>query len=187
MWLKRPVEGSLNKVCMYVYMYSLRVFSYISYIGMHVPTPEWGYSIKKAIYILLNKVYRYACPHPFRTWIWDVQYPITTQPCLSNIATSSGLRSTGRVSQKELTSWEQLGEGGFSKVYKAKLKGNDVAVKVLKNLKETKSLLTEGNLLRYFYSWFSEVTQFLSYRRWKILFWFYDQAFVDFITWGRLT
>ena len=34
-------------------------------------------------------------------------------------------------------------------MYKAKLKGNDVAVKVLKNLKETKPLLTEGNLLRF--------------------------------------
>ena len=38
--------------------------------------------------------------------------------------------------------------GGFSSVFKAKLKGNDVAVKVLKNLKETRPLLTEGNLLR---------------------------------------
>ena len=56
------------------------------------------------------------------------------------------------MSQEELASWERLGEGGFSSVYKAKLKGNDVAVKVLKNLKETKALLTEGNLLRYFYS-----------------------------------
>ena len=111
---------------------------------------------------------------------------MTTQSCWSNIAASSGLRITGRVSQKELASWERLGEGGFSSVYKAKLKGNDVAVKVLKNLKETKPLLTEGNLLRYFYSWFSEVTQFLSYRRWKILFWFCHQPFVDFITWGRL-
>ncbi|CAH3128418.1 unnamed protein product [Porites lobata] len=61
---------------------------------------------------------------------------------------SSWLRSTGRVSQKELASWERLGEGRFSSVYKAKLKGSDVAVKVLKNLKETKPLLTEGNLLR---------------------------------------
>ena len=69
-----------------------------------------------------------------------------------NIAASSGLRITGRVSQEELASWERLGEGGFSSVYKAKLKGNDVAVKVLKNLEETKPLLTEGNLLRYFYS-----------------------------------
>ena len=56
------------------------------------------------------------------------------------------------MSQKELASWERLGEGRFSSVYKAKLKGSDVAVKVLKNLKETKPLLTEGNLLRYFYS-----------------------------------
>lgn len=62
---------------------------------------------------------------------------------------SSGLRTVGKVSQEELTAWERLGEGGFSSVYKAKLKGNEVAVKVLKNLKETKSLLTEGNLLRY--------------------------------------
>ena len=53
------------------------------------------------------------------------------------------------MSQQELASWERLGEGGFSSVYKAKLKGNDVAVKVLKNLKETKPLLTEGNLLRF--------------------------------------
>ena len=64
-------------------------------------------------------------------------------------ADSSGLRTVGKVSQEELTSWERLGEGGFSSVYKAKLKGNDVAVKVLKNLEETKPLLTEGNLLRY--------------------------------------
>ena len=56
------------------------------------------------------------------------------------------------MSQRDLTSWERLGEGGFSRVYKAKLIGNDVAVKVLKNPKETKALLTEGNLLRYFYS-----------------------------------
>ncbi|XP_020605710.1 mitogen-activated protein kinase mpk-1-like [Orbicella faveolata] len=61
---------------------------------------------------------------------------------------SSGLRTVGKVSQEELAAWERLGEGGFSSVYKAKLKGNDVAVKVLKNLKETKPLLTEGNLLR---------------------------------------
>jgi len=62
---------------------------------------------------------------------------------------SSNLRTVGKVSQEELAAWERLGEGGFSSVYKAKLKGNDVAVKVLKNLKETKPLLTEGNLLRY--------------------------------------
>ncbi|CAH3128426.1 unnamed protein product, partial [Porites lobata] len=55
---------------------------------------------------------------------------------------------TGRVSQKELASWEPLGEGRFSTVYKANLKGNNVAVKVPKNLKQTKPLLTEGNLLR---------------------------------------
>lgn len=64
-------------------------------------------------------------------------------------ADSSGLRTVGKVSQEELAAWERLGEGGFSSVYKAKLKGNDVAIKVLKNLKETKPLLTEGNLLRY--------------------------------------
>lgn len=61
---------------------------------------------------------------------------------------SSVLRAVGKVSQLELTGWERLGEGGFSSVYRAKLKGNDVAVKVLKNLKETRPLLTEGNLLR---------------------------------------
>lgn len=58
------------------------------------------------------------------------------------------MRTVGKVSQGELQAWERLGEGGFSSVYKAKLKGNDVAVKVLKNLKETRPLLTEGNLLR---------------------------------------
>ncbi|XP_074627554.1 uncharacterized protein LOC141885649 [Acropora palmata] len=57
-------------------------------------------------------------------------------------------RTVGKVNQGELTGWERLGEGGFSSVFKAKLKGNDVAVKVLKNLKETRPLLTEGNLLR---------------------------------------
>ena len=65
------------------------------------------------------------------------------------IAVSSGLRTAGKISQEGLDAWERLGEGGFSSVYKAKLKGNDVAVKVLKNLKETKPLLTEGNLLRF--------------------------------------
>ena len=60
------------------------------------------------------------------------------------------LRTVGKVSQRELTGWERLGEGGFSSVFRAKLKGNDVAVKVLKNLKETRPLLTEGNLLRYY-------------------------------------
>lgn len=67
---------------------------------------------------------------------------------LCNEEESSGLRTVGKVSQDELAAWERLGEGGFSSVYKAKLKGNDVAVKVLKNLKETRPLLTEGNLLR---------------------------------------
>ena len=57
-------------------------------------------------------------------------------------------RTVGKVNQGELTGWERLGEGGFYSVFKAKLKGNDVAVKVLKNLKETRPLLTEGNLLR---------------------------------------
>ena len=66
-----------------------------------------------------------------------------------SFAESSGLRTAGKVRQDELAAWERLGEGGFSSVYKAKLKGNEVAVKVLKNLKETKPLLTEGNLLRY--------------------------------------
>ena len=65
------------------------------------------------------------------------------------VAGSSVLRAVGKVSQLELTGWERLGEGGFSSVYRAKLKGNDVAVKVLKNLKESRPLLTEGNLLRY--------------------------------------
>ena len=59
--------------------------------------------------------------------------------------------NVGIVNQVELSTvpWLRLGEGGFSSVFKAKLKGNDVAVKVLKNLEETKLLLTEGNLLRY--------------------------------------
>ncbi|XP_015762464.1 PREDICTED: serine/threonine-protein kinase CTR1-like isoform X6 [Acropora digitifera] len=52
------------------------------------------------------------------------------------------------VNQRQLTGWERLGEGGFSSVFRAKLKGNDVAVKILKNLNETRPLLTEGNLLR---------------------------------------
>ena len=57
-------------------------------------------------------------------------------------------RTVGKVNQRELTGWERVEEGGFSSVFKAKLKGNDVAVKVLKNLKEARPLLTEGNLLR---------------------------------------
>ena len=79
------------------------------------------------------------------------QYLIYKQSGLQNttfLAESSGLRTVGKVRQDELAAWERLGEGGFSSVYKAKLKGNDVAVKVLKNLKETRPLLTEGNLLR---------------------------------------
>ena len=100
---------------------------------MHVPSP--------------GKVYQYSLG--LESGMFST---LCTQPCLSNIAASSGLRIKGRVSQKELASWERLGEGRFSSVYKAKLKGSDVAVKVLKNLKETESLLAEGNLLRYFYS-----------------------------------
>lgn len=69
------------------------------------------------------------------------------------------MRTVGKVSQEELAAWERLGEGGFSSVYKAKLKGNDVAVKVLKNLKETKPLLTEGNLLRYVLLQHSDIYQ----------------------------
>ncbi|XP_044183686.1 uncharacterized protein LOC122964234 [Acropora millepora] len=54
------------------------------------------------------------------------------------------------VNQRDLTGWERLGEGAFSSVFKARLKGNIVAVKVLKDLKATRPLLTEGNLLRDF-------------------------------------
>ena len=61
------------------------------------------------------------------------------------------LRTVEIVNQRQLTGiWERLGEGGFSSVFRAKLKGNDVAVKILKNLNETRPLLTEGNLLRYY-------------------------------------
>ena len=60
------------------------------------------------------------------------------------------LRTVEVVNQRQLTGWERLGEGGFSSVFRAKLKGNDVAVKILKNLNETRPLLTEGNLLRYY-------------------------------------
>ena len=60
------------------------------------------------------------------------------------------LRTVEAVNQRQLTGWERLGEGGFSSVFRAKLKGNDVAVKILKNLNETRPLLTEGNLLRYY-------------------------------------
>ena len=60
------------------------------------------------------------------------------------------LRTVEIVNQRQLTGWERLGEGGFSSVFRAKLKGNDVAVKILKNLKATRPLLTEGNLLRYY-------------------------------------
>ncbi|XP_067019261.1 uncharacterized protein [Acropora muricata] len=63
---------------------------------------------------------------------------------------SAVLRTVEKVNQRQLTGWERLGEGGFSSVFRAKLKGNDVAVKVLKNLEETRPLVlrTEGNLLR---------------------------------------
>ena len=66
------------------------------------------------------------------------------------VAESAVLRTVEIVNQRQLTGWERLGEGGFSSVFRAKLKGNDVAVKVLKNLNETRPLLTEGNLLRYY-------------------------------------
>ena len=65
-------------------------------------------------------------------------------------AESAVLRTVEKVNQRQLTGWERLGEGGFSSVFRAKLKGNDVAVKILKNLNETRPLLTEGNLLRYY-------------------------------------
>jgi len=63
---------------------------------------------------------------------------------------SAVLRTVEKVNQRQLTGWERLGEGGFSSVFRAKLKGNDVAVKVLKNLEQTRPLVlrTEGNLLR---------------------------------------
>ncbi|XP_032239493.1 uncharacterized protein LOC116619161 [Nematostella vectensis] len=54
------------------------------------------------------------------------------------------------ITQEELSDWKQLGEGGFSNVFKAKLKGNAVAIKVLKNFAESKALFIEGNLLRDF-------------------------------------
>ena len=75
------------------------------------------------------------------------------------VAESAVLRTVEKVNQRQLTGWERLGEGGFSSVFRAKLKGNDVAVKVLKNLEETRPLVlrTEGNLLRYYIG----LTQFL--------------------------
>ena len=51
-----------------------------------------------------------------------------------------------------LESAEQLGQGGFGKVLKTDLKGNPVAVKVIKTVhdKDDKRIpLTEGKLLRY--------------------------------------
>ena len=51
-----------------------------------------------------------------------------------------------------LESAVQLGQGGFGKVFKTHLKGNPVAVKVIKTIqdKDSKRIpLTEGKLLRY--------------------------------------
>lgn len=61
----------------------------------------------------------------------------------------SGLNA--KVSQDDLlkSKWKRLGEGGFSNVFEAKFKGSTVAIKVLKDFKESKALFTEGNLLRF--------------------------------------
>ena len=53
-----------------------------------------------------------------------------------------------------LESAVQLGQGGFGKVFRTHLKGNPVAVKVIKTIqdKDSKRIpLTEGKLLRYVY------------------------------------
>lgn len=70
------------------------------------------------------------------------------------ITANSSLKA-GKVSQDDLmtSKWTRLGEGGFSNVFKATLKGNVVAIKVLKDFKESKALFTEGNLLRYIDQW----------------------------------
>lgn len=47
---------------------------------------------------------------------------------------------------------DQLGQGGFGKVFKTNFKGNPVAVKVIKTVKDKDAKripLTEGKLLRY--------------------------------------
>jgi hypothetical protein len=55
-----------------------------------------------------------------------------------------------RIDQEDLTSfpWQYLGHGSFGDVFKAKMKGASVAIKILKEI-QNPSKLNEGRILRY--------------------------------------
>jgi hypothetical protein len=54
-----------------------------------------------------------------------------------------------RIDQEDLISspWQYLGHGAFGDVFKAKMKGASVAVKILQSI-QNQSKLNEGHILR---------------------------------------